>query len=78
MPWLNKARQNTTENLNLIHELNKVKILSSKIERIVLEKGDEDALLREDLTSKTEARFVLPNPKDTSGDYRNGDQGKNK
>lgn len=43
-----------------------MKILSASIERIILEKGDEDALLNEDLTSKTEARFVLPDPKETT------------
>lgn len=33
LPWINKARQNNTKNLNLLHELKKVTLLSTSEEK---------------------------------------------
>ena len=42
LPWINKARSNSTQDLNLLHELKKVTYLSSKEEKYTLNKGEDD------------------------------------
>merc|ERR1719232_804840 len=40
-PWLQKARVNKTQNQNIMHELRKVKLLSSKEEKYHVSKDDQ-------------------------------------
>ena len=40
LPWINKARQNVTKNINLLHELRKVTLLKTKEEKFCIAKGE--------------------------------------
>ena len=70
-PWLQKARVNQTKNQNIMHELRKVTLLSSKEEKYTVSKedhrqgesDDEDGGQRdymESMMNKKKARFVMP------------------
>jgi len=48
LPWINKARQNSTKNLNLLHELRKVKLLSSVEDKFEIHKSDPKDLMPTD------------------------------
>lgn len=58
LPWINKARQNSTQNLNLLHELRKVTILSTKEEKFEVSKGDGGP--SDEFLEERHARFVTP------------------
>ena len=58
LPWINKARQNSTQNLNLLHELRKVTILSTKEEKFEVTKGDGGP--SDEFLEERHARFVIP------------------
>ena len=61
IPWISKARANSTKNTNLLHELNKVAVLGSKEEKFVFRKGDDpDDIPSDEFLAKKHARFVVP------------------
>ena len=61
LPWINKARQNTTQNLNLLHELRKVTLLSVSEDKFLINKGDDKEKMPTDaFLEKKHARFVVP------------------
>lgn len=61
LPWITKARQNTTKNQNLLHELRKVKLLSFKETKFTISKGDmKEDIPTEEFLSAKHSRFVLP------------------
>ena len=61
LPWINKCRQNTTQNQNLLHELKKVTLISSKEEKFIIHKDDPKAMMPSDeFMEKKHARFVMP------------------
>mmetsp|Transcript_24946 Transcript_24946/g.33412 ORF Transcript_24946/g.33412 Transcript_24946/m.33412 type:complete len:142 (+) Transcript_24946:1411-1836(+) len=61
LPWINKCRQNSTQNLNLLHELKKVALLKTSEEKFVIHKDDPKSLMPSDeFMEKKHARFVMP------------------
>lgn len=61
LPWINKCRQNNTQDQNLLHELRKVKLLSKKEEKFYINKGDDkDKMPTDEFLEKKHARFVIP------------------
>ena len=61
LPWINKARQNSTKNLTLLHELRKVKVLSTHTDRQYFNKGDDmNDMPDDEFLAKKHARFVIP------------------
>ena len=61
LPWINKARKNSTKNQNLLHELRKVQVLSSTEERLLYSKGvDMDSMPTDEFLEQKHARFVVP------------------
>ena len=58
LPWINKARQNTTVNNNLLHELRKVTLISTKEEKFRV--GKDNFHETDELLENRHARFVEP------------------
>ena len=71
-PWLTKAKSNRTQNQNILHEIRKVKLLSTREEKYTVTKDDtrsdsEDPDsdsshydVKESMMHKKKARFVMP------------------
>lgn len=61
LPWINKCRQNNTKDQNLLHELRKIKLLSTKEEKFYINKGDDkEKVPTDEFLEKKHARFVVP------------------
>ena len=61
LPWINKCRQNSTQDLNLLHELKKVLLLAQREEKFVISKDDPKVMMPTDeFMEKKHARFVMP------------------
>ena len=72
LPWLQKAKSNKTQNQNILHEIRKVKLLSTREEKYTVTKEDthsdsEDVEseysrydVKESMMHKKKARFVMP------------------
>jgi hypothetical protein len=65
LPWINKARKNTTKNQNLLHELRKVTLLSKKEDKFEISKDDDpETVPSDDFLAAKHARFVIPDFED--------------
>ena len=70
LPWINKARKNSTKNQNLLHELRKVTLLSNKEEKFPIKKGDDPETVPSDEFLETKhARFVISNFADDEDNF---------